>query len=222
MSIPQVAVKRPVLVTVIFLMMTLFGLYSLTDLPIDLMPDIEIPYISIITIYEGAGSEEVEEKVTKVLESALSSVENLKNLHSQSMENLSTVSCEFEYGVDLAEATNSIRDKINMVRSYLPDNVDDPRIFKIDLSMMPILFMAVTSEEEDIRFQKETIEDYIQNPLERIPGVGTVGLFNAMEKQIIIAADKQKLASLGLSVSDISSVIAAENLSVPGGNRNAN
>ena len=218
MSIPQVAVKRPVLVTVIFLMMILFGLYSLTDLPIDLMPDIEIPYISIITIYEGAGSEEVEEKVTKVLESALSSVENLKNLHSQSMENLSTVSCEFEYGVDLAEATNSIRDKINMVRSYLPDNVDDPRIFKIDLSMMPILFMAVTSEEEDIRFQKETIEDFIQNPLERIPGVGTVGLFNAMEKQIIIAADKQKLASLGLSVSDISSVIAAENLSVPGGN----
>ena len=79
MSIPQVAVKRPVLVTVIFMMMTLFGLYSLTDLPIDLMPDIEIPYISIITIYEGAGSEEVEEKVTKVLESALSSVENLKN-----------------------------------------------------------------------------------------------------------------------------------------------
>ena len=71
MSIPQVAVKRPVLVTVIFLMMTLFGLYSLTDLPIDLMPDIEIPYISIITIYEGAVSEEVEEKVTKVLESAL-------------------------------------------------------------------------------------------------------------------------------------------------------
>ena len=103
-------------------------------------------------------------------------------------------------------------------------SLSDSTLFKtrilseIDLSMMPILFMAVTSEEEDIRFQKETIEDFIQNPLERIPGVGTVGLFNAMEKQIIIAADKQKLASLGLSVSDISSVIAAENLSVPGGN----
>jgi len=217
MSIPQVAVKRPVLVTVIFLMMTLFGLYSLSDLPIDLMPDIEIPYIAIITIYEGAGSEEVEEKITKVLESSLSSVENLKNLHSKSMENVSTVSCEFEYGVDLAEATNSIRDKINMVRSYLPDNVDDPRIFKFDMSMMPILNLAITSDQEDIRFQKEVIEDYIQNPLERIPGVGSVVLFNAMEKQIIIAADKQKLASLGLSVSDISSVIAAENLSVPGG-----
>lgn len=217
MSIPQVAVKRPVLVTVIFLMMTLFGLYSLSDLPIDLMPDIEIPYIAIITIYEGAGSEEVEEKITKVLESSLSSVENLKNLHSKSMENVSTVSCEFEYGVDLAEATNSIRDKINMVRSYLPDNVDDPRIFKFDMSMMPILNLAITSDQEDIRFQKEVIEDYIQNPLERIPGVGSVVLFNAMEKQIIIAADKQKLASLGLSVSDISSVIAAENISVPGG-----
>lgn len=217
MSIPQVAVKRPVLVTVIFLMMTLFGLYSLSDLPIDLMPDIEIPYLAIITIYEGAGSEEVEEKITKVLESSLSSVENLKNLHSKSMENVSTVSCEFEYGVDMAEATNSIRDKINMVRSYLPDNVDDPRIFKFDMSMMPILSLAITSDQEDIRFQKEVIEDYIQNPLERIPGVGSVVLFNAMEKQIIIAADKQKLASLGLSVSDISSVIAAENLSVPGG-----
>ena len=217
MSIPQLAVKRPVLVIVIFLAMAIFGLYSLTDLPIDLMPDIEIPNIMIVTIYEGAGSEEVEEKISKVLESALASTENLKSITSKSMENISTVSCEFEYGIDLTEATNSIRDKINMVRSYLPDNVDDQRIYKLNMSMMPILNLAITSSEEDIRFQKEAIEDFIQNPIERIPGVGSVILFNAMEKQIIIAADKQKLASLGLSVSDISSVITAENLSIPGG-----
>ncbi|HQB11226.1 MAG TPA: efflux RND transporter permease subunit, partial [bacterium] len=100
MNFPKFAVRRPVMVSVIFIIMGLFGIYSLFDLPIDLMPEIEAPYISVITVYEGAGSEEVEEKITKVVESALSSTSGMKNIYSTSVENVSTVTCEFEYGTD--------------------------------------------------------------------------------------------------------------------------
>jgi hydrophobic/amphiphilic exporter-1 (mainly G- bacteria), HAE1 family len=218
MNFPKFAVRRPVMVSVIFIMMGLFGIYSLFDLPIDLMPDIEAPYISVITTYRGAGSEEVEEKITKVVESALSSTSGMKNIYSRSMENVSTVTCEFEYGTDLSEATNSIRDILNLARGFLPDDADEPLIFKFDMSMMPILFLSVTSKKEDIRYKAEEIEDAITDPIKRIPGVGSVMNFNQLEKKIIISADKQRLAALNLSVSDITNTVRAENISLPAGN----
>jgi len=217
MNLPKIAVKRPVLVSVIFIIMGLFGLYSLMDLPIDLMPEIESPAISVITIYEGAGSEEVEEKVTKVIEGALSTTADIKNISSRSMENVSSVTCEFEFGTNLSEATNDIRDKINMARMYLPDDVNEPMIFKFDFSMMPIIFVAVTSSTEDVRFKGDEIRDYIAEPIERIPGVGSVITFNEMSKKIMVSLDKQRLAALNLSVSDVAGALAAENLSLPGG-----
>ncbi|HNT26953.1 MAG TPA: efflux RND transporter permease subunit [bacterium] len=218
MNLPKFAVKRPVLVSVIFVMMGLFGVYSLMDLPIDLMPDIEAPAISVITIYRGAGSEEVEEKVSRVIESALASTAGMKNIYSRSMENVSSVTCEFEFGVDLAEATNKIRDLLNMSRSFLPDDIDEPLVFKFDFSMMPIMFLAITSSKEDIRYKGEEIDNYITNYFERIPGVGSVITFNEMKKKIIISAEKQRLSALNLSVDDLVNTIRAENLSLPAGN----
>ncbi|HNW83895.1 MAG TPA: efflux RND transporter permease subunit, partial [bacterium] len=218
MNFPKFAVNRPVLVSVIFVMMGLFGLYSLKELPIDLMPDIEIPAISVITVYPGAGSEEVEEKVSKVVEAALSSTAGMKSVSSRSMENVSTVTCEFEYGTDLSEATNNIRDIMNMTRSYLPDDINEPMIFKFDMSMMPIMFLAVTSSKEDIRYKGDEIDDYISNYLERIPGVGGVINFNGMEKKIIISAEKQRLSAYNLTVADLVSTIQSENISLPAGN----
>ena len=218
MNFPKFAVKRPVMVSVIFIIMGLLGIYSLIDLPIDLMPEIEMPAISVITIYRGAGSEEVEEKVTKVVESALSSTAGVKNILSRSMENVSTVTCEFDYGTDLSEATNSMRDTLNLAKGFFPDDVDDPLIFKFDMSMMPILFLSVTSSKEDIRYKSEEIENLITNQIERIPGVGGVINFNQMEKKIIISAEKQRLAALNLSVSDITNTVRAENISLPAGN----
>lgn len=218
MNFPKFAVKRPVLVSVIFVMMALFGVYSLMDLPIDLMPDIEAPAISVITIYRGAGSEEVEEKVSRVIESALASTAGMKNIYSRSMENVSSVTCEFEFGVDLAEATNKIRDLLNMSRSFLPDDIDEPLVFKFDFSMMPIMFLAITSSNEDIRYKGEEIDNYITNYFERIPGVGSVITFNEMKKKIVISAEKQRLSALNLSVDDLVNTIRAENLSLPAGN----
>lgn len=218
MNFPKFAVKRPVMVSVIFIIMGLFGIYSLIDLPIDLMPEIEVPAISVITVYRGAGSEEVEEKITKVVESALSSTAGVKNILSRSMENVSSVTCEFEYGTDLSEATNSMRDVLNLAKGFFPDDVDDPLIFKFDMSMMPILFLSVTSNKEDIRYKSEEIEDLISNQIERIPGVGGVVSFNQMKKKIIISAEKQRLSALNLSVSDITNTVRAENISLPAGN----
>ncbi|MGI6395065.1 MAG: efflux RND transporter permease subunit [bacterium] len=218
MNFPKFAVKRPVMVSVIFVIMGLFGIYSLMDLPIDSMPEIEFPYVSVITVYRGAGSEEVEEKVTKVVESALSSTAGMKNLYSSSIENVSTVTCEFEYGTDLNEAMNSMRDTLNLAKGFLPDDADDSILFKFDTSMMPILFIAVTSSKEDITFKTKELEDYIVDPIKRIPGVGAVLNFNQMEEKIIVSADKQRLSAFNLSVSDITNTIRAENLSLPAGN----
>lgn len=218
MNFPKFAVSRPVFVSIIFIIMGLFGLYSLKELPIDLMPDMEIPAISVITIYKGAGSEEVEEKVSKVIESALSSTAGMKSIYSRSMENVSTVTCEFDYGTDLSEATNKVRDLLNMSRSYLPDDIEEPLIFKFDFSMMPIMFLSVTSSKEDIRYKGDEIEDYISNFLERIPGVGSVITFNGMEKKIIISAEKQRLSAYNLTISDLVGTVQAENLSLPAGN----
>jgi len=218
MNIPRFAVNRPVLVSVIFIIMGLFGIYSLIDLPIDLMPDIEMPAVSVITVYPGAGSEEVEEKVTKVVESALSSTANMKNIYSRSMENVSSVTCEFDYGTDLSEATNNIRDLMNMTRAYLPDDINEPMIFKFDLSMMPIIFLSVTSSKEDVRYRGDELEEMISDPLKRIPGVGSVMMFNDIKKKIVVSADKQRLAALNLSVSDVAVAIKGENLSLPAGN----
>ncbi|HQN71901.1 MAG TPA: efflux RND transporter permease subunit [bacterium] len=218
MNFPKFAVKRPVMVSVIFIIMGLFGIYSLFDLPIDLMPEIEAPSISVITVYKGAGSEEVEEKITKVVESALSSTSGMKNIYSTSVENVSTVTCEFEYGTDLSEATNDIRDILNLAKGFLPDDAEDPLIFEFDTSMMPIMFLSVTSKKENIRFKTEEIEDTLTDPIKRIPGVGSVMNFNKMEKKIIISADKQRLAALNLSVSDITNTVRSENLSLPAGN----
>ncbi len=218
MNLPEFAVKRPVTVSVIFIIMVLFGLYSLVDLPIDLMPEIEAPSVSVITTYSGAGSEEVEEKVSKVIESSLSTTSNLKEIYSRSMENVSTVTLEFEFGTDMSEAVNNIRDRMNMARGFLPDDISEPMIFKFDFSMMPILFISVTSSKTDIRYEGDFINDNISNYIQRLPGVGGVMTFNEMEEKIIVSADKQRLSTFNISVSDIADTIRAENLSLPAGN----
>jgi hydrophobe/amphiphile efflux-1 (HAE1) family protein len=218
MNLPKFAVKRPVTVSVIFIIMILFGIYSLFDLPIDLMPEIEFPAVSVIVTYRGAGSEEVEEKVSKVLEGALSTVSSLKEISSRSMENVSTVNLEFNYGTDMSDAINNIRDRMNLVRGFLPDGIDEPMIFRFDSSIMPILFISVTSPEVDIRYQGKVVEEYISNHLERLPGVGSVINFNEMRKKIIVSIDKQRLATMNLSISDVTNTIRAENLSLPAGN----
>ncbi|MDE6561475.1 MAG: efflux RND transporter permease subunit, partial [Muribaculaceae bacterium] len=130
MSLYGSAVKRPIMTTLCFVTVVILGLFSLAKLPVDLFPDIDTNTIMVITIYPGASSEDIEQNVTKPLENVMNSVEHLKHITSQSRENTSVITLEFEYGYDIDNLTNDVRDKLYMVESSLPDDCQNPIIFK--------------------------------------------------------------------------------------------
>src|SRR5574344_525083 len=144
MSFSKLAVKKPTTTLIIFVLLTALGIYCTTSLPLDLYPEMDIPYMAVITSYSNAGPEEVERSVTRTMESSLSSVTGLKKMTSTSSTGQSMVLLEFEYGTNLDTSANDIRDKIDLIRNYLPDDADSPIIFKMDPSMMPIMALVVT------------------------------------------------------------------------------
>ncbi len=216
MSIYSSAVKRPVMTALCFVTVVILGLFSLAKLPIDLFPDIDTNQIMIITMYPGASSEDIEQNVTKPLENALNSVEHLKHLTSQSRENTSVITLEFEYGYDIDVLTNDVRDKLDMVESMLPDDSENPIIFKFSTDMIPICILSVQASESMPGLYK-ILDDAVVNPLARIDGVGTVSVSGAPKREIHIYCDPRKLEAYGLSVEQISQKISNENRNVPGG-----
>ena len=147
MSIYKSAVNNPITTLMLFVAIILFGLYSFIKLPIDFYPEMEIPAVSIITTYSGANAADIETNVTKPLENALSAVPNIKEITSTSQDNMSIVTIEYEWGQDLSEATNDIRDRLDRVLDNLPEGVDRPQIVKFNTSMMPILMYSITANE---------------------------------------------------------------------------
>lgn len=196
--------------------MVIFGLFSLSRLSVDLYPDIEMNQIMVITTYSGANSSDIEENVTRILEDGLNTVSDLKELTSTSQDNLSIVALEFEWGTDLDLATNDVRDKLDLVSSYLPDGADKPIIFKLSTDMIPVLILSAIAEESTAGLYN-ILDDKIANPLNRINGVGSVSISGAPKQEIQINVDPQKLESYGLSVEQIGNVIAMENKNTPGG-----
>ncbi|KPK86563.1 MAG: hypothetical protein AMJ81_00920 [Phycisphaerae bacterium SM23_33] len=172
MMLPRFSVSRPVTVMMLFFAVVLIGGVCLTQLPVDLLPEMDIPTISIITTYEGAASEDVESKVTEPLEQALSTVPELKHVTSKSKEGLSVITLSFEWGTDLDTRANEVRDAAGMAKIRLPDEVDEPRVFKFDVSRFPIMVYGVTAGESYRDLQK-ILEDQVAKPLTRLPGVGS-------------------------------------------------
>ncbi len=216
MSLYEGAVKRPIMTALCFLAVAVFGIYSLSRLPIDLYPDIETNTIMVMTSYSGASATDIENNVTRPLENTLNSVSNLKHITSRSSENISVITLEFEYGYDIDVLTNDVRDKLDMVSSQLPDDANTPIIFKFSTDMIPILLLSVQAEESQAALYK-ILDDNVVNPLARIPGVGTVSIAGAPEREINVYCDPNRLEAYGLSVESISSTIGAENKNVPGG-----
>ena len=144
MSLAKSIVSRPVTIFIIFLLLVLMGIFAYTNLAIDLMPEINPPYLAVYTTFTGAGPEEVEQTVTRTLEVALSSVSGLENLTSSSSKGSSLVLLEFTYGTDLVDSTNSARDAIDRVRNYLPSGAGTPMIIRYDPSMIAIMSLMVT------------------------------------------------------------------------------
>ena len=147
MSIYKSAVTKPVTTIMVFLAVMVFGFYSLSNLPIDLYPDIEFPAITVVTSYRGASAADIENNISKPMESSLNAIDGLKEISSVSRDNISIVSLEFEYETDLNEAANNIRDALSILENVLPEEADNPMILKLRASMMPILMFAVTADE---------------------------------------------------------------------------
>ena len=216
MSLYQTAVKKPITTALIFVAVAIFGLFSLVNIPIDLIPEIETNTIMVMTTYQGANASDIENNVTKPLENTLNSVSDLKHISSSSRENVSIVTLEFEYGIDIDVATNDVRDKLEMVKQTLPDNCDNPMLFKFGADAIPILLLSVTAEESTPGLYK-ILDDNVVNPIARIGGVGTVSISGAPKRMLTIYCDPHKLEAYNIPIETISSVIAAENRNMPAG-----
>lgn len=194
----------------------IIGYVSFSRLPIDLFPEIEPPIISVLTQYPGASAQDVELNVSKKIESSLSSVTNLKKIRSVSVDNISVVTLEFEYGSNLDEASNDIRSALEFSKRNLPDDAEDPTIFKFSTNIFPILFVAVQAQESYLGLNK-IVETEILDPLKRVNGVGTVQAFGGPVRQILVQIDAKKLEAYNITAQQIGQVVQAENLNLPSG-----
>lgn len=216
MKLYESSVKKPITTSLIFIAIIVLGLFSLSRLSIDLMPEIEMNQAYVIVTYPGASAEDVENNVTKVMESALSTVSDLKELTSTSKENTAIIGCEFEWGIDIDGAVNDMRDKIELVKQMLPDGCSNPMILKISTDMMPISIFSATAKESTNALYK-ILDDGVANPLNRISGVGAVSISGAPQREIIVNCDPTKLEAYNLTVEQIGSIVSQENLNTPGG-----
>jgi len=216
MSIYRSAVNKPVTTALVFLAFVILGIYALVQLPVDNLPDIESNVIMVMSSYPGASAEDVENNLTKTLENSLNGVPNLKNLTSSSRENIAVLTLEFEYGTDIDEATNDVRDKLSMVSQMLPDGASSPTIFKFSVDDMPIMILAATATQSVSALDK-ILDDRVATPLARVSGVGTVSVAGAPQREIQIYCDPARLEAYHLSIATISSLIAAENRNIPSG-----
>ncbi len=216
MSIYESSVRKPVSTALIFIAAIILGLFSLNRLSVDMFPDMDIPAISVFTTYAGASAADIETNITEILEDNLNTVNNLKKITSTSRDNVSLISVEFEWGTNLDEASNEMRDAISRVEPYLPDDADKPQLFRFSMSMIPILFLSATAEESYNALYK-ILDERIAQPLNRINGVGAVSVSGAPVREIQVNVDPRKIEAYNLSVEQIGNLIAQENLNVPAG-----
>ncbi len=216
MSIYRSAVKNPVTTALIFLAFAIFGVFSLMNTSLANFPDFDANVVLVMSSYPGASASDIENNLTKVLENTLNSVEDLKDITSRSKENTSIVVLEFEYGTDIDEACNNIRDKLDLVNSSLPDGATVPVLFKFGMDDMPVMILSAKADKSLMGLDK-ILDDKLVTPLGRVKGVGTVSVSGAPEREIHVYCDPNKLEAYGLSVSGISQTIASENRNVPSG-----
>ena len=182
MSIYRTSVNHPVTTALIFVAFAILGLFSLTRLPVDNFPDVESNVIMVMSSYPGASAEDVENNLTKVLENSLNGVANLKDITSNSRENISVLTLEFEYGTDIEVATNDVRDKLSMASQTLPDGASSPTIFKFSADDMPIMIMSATANQSVSALDK-ILDERVATPLARVTGVGTVSVNGAPQRR---------------------------------------
>ena len=217
MTLSAYAVRHPVTTLMIFLAVVMVGAFCLWQFPVDQLPDIDIPALTVMTVYEGAAPEDVETKVTKILEDALAAIPDLKHITSSSSEGLSRITLSFEWQTDLDTRANDARDAIDKARMRLPDEIDPPRVLKFNMADFPILILGVRAGESYPRLEK-LLEDNVTDELKRIPGVAMAMAITPLMRQVNVYADRERLAAHGLTPEDLARAIAAENQDISAGN----
>ncbi len=216
MNLPKLAIRRPVFITVLVLMVVLLGAISFSRLPVDLMPDISLPTLTVRTNYTGVGPREMEELVSMPMERALSSTPGVEEITSSSSEGTSSVRLSFEWGTDLDAAADEVRTRIDRTRGQLPEDAEPPTIFKFDVNAFPILFMGVYSDMNP-RDLREFVENQIQYRFERLPGVAQADIWGGLQREIHVNLDRGKMNALRLDPAQVSAALRRENLNEPAG-----
>ncbi|MGF7058897.1 efflux RND transporter permease subunit [Brassicibacter mesophilus] len=219
MNLSGLSVRRPVTILMVTLIVVLFGVVSLNRLPIDLLPKIEVPVAIVSTSYSGVGPQEIEKLITKPLEQAIATVGNIETISSTSSEGNSIVIAQFNYGTDMDFASLEMREKVDLVKGYLPDEASTPMVIKIDPNAMPIIQLSLTSND-DLASLQAIAEDKIKPRIERLDGVASVDISGGYENQVLVKVNQDRLDGYGLSISQLAQVIGAENLNLPGGQVN--
>ena len=217
MSIFTTAVEKPISTLMVFVAVIVIGVYSYIKLPIDQYPKMDPPYITVMATYPGANATDIEQNVTKQLEDQLNSVDDLKEMTSESYENLGVVTLEFEWGINLDNASNDVRDAVDKAMNNLPDDIDRPTIMRISTSMMPTLVYAVTAEQSYSGLYKILDDKVIMN-LNRVDGVASAYVSGISERVVYVDLDPNKLDAYNLTLSQVGNAIYAENRDVSAGN----
>jgi HAE1 family hydrophobic/amphiphilic exporter-1 len=212
----KTVVSRPTTFFIIFALLIGLGIFAMINLPIDLYPEVNPPFLVVYTSYTGAGPEEVERTVTRILEAALSGVSGMEKITSTSSKGSSMVFMEFTFGSNLEDASLSIRDALERIRRIMPTNADTPMIFKFDPSMIPIMGLMITGNRtpEELR---EISEDTIVPRIEQTPGIATASVNGGREKIIRVEIPQDRLEAYGLTVTDIQKMLGAQNIQTSAG-----
>lgn len=217
MNLPEFGVKKPVTNLMIFSVIIIIAFYGLSKLGVDMMPEIEPPSITVVASYPGASPDDAEIKVTEPLENQLATTPGLEKITSRSSEGSSIVTLKFKWGTNLDEASNDIRDRIELAKRFLPDipdEMDNPFIFKFNTANIPIIYMGITAEQSYPELY-DIIDKRVGDSLKQLTGVGTVQLIGGMERQINVWIDRERLEGYGLSIIDIQNTLKQENITSP-------
>lgn len=217
MKLYETSVKRPVAVTMAVLIFFVMGTFSMTRLSMDMMPDMSLQMLGIITQYSGVAPAEIENLVTIPIENAVSAVSGAKNTSSMSSEGSSVVMVEFNNSTDIDQASLDVKDRINLIKSMLPEGCDDPMTVKFDPSMMPVAMLSFSLEGSDLTAAKEYVENNVTKRLEAIDGVASVSVDGGSDREIHVDVDTNKLFGYNISLEQLVSAIASENTNLPGG-----
>ncbi|MGD8238075.1 MAG: efflux RND transporter permease subunit [Armatimonadota bacterium] len=210
------AIRRPVLILMVISGLIVLGNIGRGRMPVDLYPKIDLPFLTVLTTYPGAGPEEIEELVTEPIEDAVGTVSNIKEVRSASQEGFCTVGVEFHYGTDLDVAAADLRDRIDVVQADLPDDAERPTLIKADIAALPVVTLAAFSDRPPQELRK-LVDDVVKERLSGLPGVAAVGIAGGEEREIQVLVDKARLDALNLSILGLSQLLAAQNLNLPSG-----